>query len=75
MNIKHDIQMAMDRTGWKASRLAKEAGVAAPIVTRILTDDRQGVQPKTLVKLWPFLYPGVPIPEPLLSDREGATHA
>lgn len=73
MNIKHDILAAMEREGWKASRLAREAGVAAPIVTRIVTGERSGVCPRNLVKLWPYLYPGEPVPAPLLPTPPTAT--
>jgi len=60
MNIESDIRAALERTGWNASRLAREAGVKPPIVTRILAGTRKGLHSDTLAKLWPFLHPDTP---------------
>lgn len=62
MKLKEDIAIALERNGWKATRLAREAGVAPPVVTRIMSGKRVGVRLETLKKLWPFIYPGTPMP-------------
>lgn len=56
MNIKQEIQNALERLGWTATKLANEAGVAPPVLTRFLSGDRDGIHSKTLEKLWPFIY-------------------
>jgi DNA-binding Xre family transcriptional regulator len=56
MDIKQDIKQYLEVSGWSASRLAREAGVATPVITRLMTGERKGVHSQTLSKLWPFLY-------------------
>ncbi|MFW5970493.1 MAG: helix-turn-helix domain-containing protein [Desulfovermiculus sp.] len=56
MDIKQDIKQYLKESGWSASRLAREAGVATPVITRLMTGERKGIHSQTLSKLWPFLY-------------------
>jgi len=56
MNIQADIKQLLEESGWPASRLASEAGIPAPVITRFLRGDRKGMHTRTLEKLWPFLY-------------------
>jgi len=56
MNIKQDIVSFLATSGWTATRLAREAGVAPPQLTRLLSGERDGLHSKTVERLWPFLY-------------------
>jgi DNA-binding Xre family transcriptional regulator len=56
MDIQNDIKKYLENRRCSASYLAKQAGVAPPIITRILSGERKGVHSKTLERLWPFLY-------------------
>lgn len=55
MNLKDEITKCLARNGWKPSRLAAEAGVPQPVISRIMTGRRRGVHSETLFKLRPFL--------------------
>jgi transcriptional regulator with XRE-family HTH domain len=62
MNIKDDIQRFLKCTGMSAAGLARQAGISAPVITRILSGERKGLHSSTLEKLSPFLYgPDSPI--------------
>lgn len=56
MNIKHEIQSFLDRSGWTVSRLAREAKVPVPVLHRLKTGEREGMTLRTYEKLRPFLY-------------------
>lgn len=56
MNLVEDIRRVLEESGWSATHLAKEAGVAPPIITRLLSGERKEVRSGTLQRLWPFLY-------------------
>ncbi len=56
MNIKNEIQSFLDRSGWKASQLARAAGIRPQMVTRILNGERHGMTLRTYEKLRPFLH-------------------
>lgn len=56
MNIKKDIEKFLAANGWTASRLAQEAGVPIPVVTRLLSGERKGLHSDTVQKLWPFIH-------------------
>ena len=55
MNIKHEIQSFLDRSGWTVSRLAREAKVPVPVLHRLKTGEREGMTLRTYEKLRPFL--------------------
>lgn len=54
MNLVEKIQACLDARGWKATKLANEAGVPIPCITRVLSGERQGMHSKNLMKLQPF---------------------
>lgn len=56
MNIKHEIQSFLDRTGWTVSKLARESKVPVPVLHRLKTGEREGMTLRTYEKLRPFLY-------------------
>ncbi|WP_424450063.1 helix-turn-helix domain-containing protein [Pseudodesulfovibrio tunisiensis] len=56
MQIKQLIQKTLAERGWTATKLAREAGVAPPVITRILSGERKGLHSTTIEKLWPFLF-------------------
>lgn len=65
MDIPTDIREFLTVSGWTAKRLAVEAGVEPSTITRLVRGERQGVNSRTLDKLWPFLYGDrrpVPVP-------------
>lgn len=57
MNLKEDLNIFFQETGWSACRLAREAKVkSVQAITRIQSGERSGMHSKNLAKLWPFLY-------------------
>ncbi|WP_319764467.1 helix-turn-helix transcriptional regulator [Maridesulfovibrio sp.] len=56
MNIKEDLKKFLEDTGWTAAKLANEANISAPVITRFLSGARKGLHSSTLEKLWPYLY-------------------
>jgi DNA-binding Xre family transcriptional regulator len=56
MNIKHEIQSFLDRTGWTLSKFAREAKIPVPVLHRLKTGEREGMTLRTYEKLRPFLY-------------------
>jgi DNA-binding Xre family transcriptional regulator len=55
MNIREQIEKALLQHGWTATRLAREAGIAPPVITRFLSGERSGLHSSTLEKLWPYI--------------------
>ena len=55
LDIRAEIQAFLEQTGWSASKLAREAGVTSPTLTRFLKGTRAGLHTKTLEKLWPII--------------------
>jgi ribosome-binding protein aMBF1 (putative translation factor) len=55
MNIKNEIQAALESLGWTPTRLAREAKIRPHMITRILNGQRQGMTLRTYKKLEPFL--------------------
>ena len=56
MDIQGDIKNFLARSGWNAARLAREAGLAFPIVYRLKSGERKNLTMRTYKKLEPFLY-------------------
>ncbi len=55
-NLRDDIRELLQVSGWPASRLAKEAGIPAVCITRLLKGTRKGLHSDNVQKLLPFLY-------------------
>lgn len=56
MNIEKDINDFLAASGWSVSRLAKTAGIATPIVSRLKNGRRKGLTLDTFLKLRPIIY-------------------
>lgn len=56
INIEKDINDFLAASGWSVSRLAKAAGIAIPIVSRLKNGRRKGLTLDTFLKLHPILY-------------------
>lgn len=55
MDIQHEIKTFLERSGWNTARLAREAGLAFPIVSRLKSGERKNLTMRTYKKLEPFL--------------------
>lgn len=51
MSIQTEIKSFLDATGYSARRLALEAGVAAPVISRVVSGARKGMHIETADKV------------------------
>ena len=56
MDIQKDIDTFLRTSGWSVSQLAKAAGLAVPVVSRLRTGARKGLTMRTFEKLRPYIY-------------------
>ena len=56
MDIRKDLLNFLNFSGWNPNRLAMEARVSKDVIYRLVRGERNGVNSRTLEKLWPFLY-------------------
>lgn len=56
MDIQKDIETFLQTSGWNVSQLAKAAGLAVPVVSRLRTGARKGLNMRTFEKLRPYIY-------------------